>query len=165
MNFKTKAIALLAGSALALSVASGAMAQTGDGTSVTLSDDTTCSVVFDGADVNFGTYKWNGSSYAIDGVAGNTSLTVAVTDPTQAQNGCDFEVGGGAMSPDTTGNTSGSIAVQFTYNSVTSNPLPVTDAADGDHSITAAISSTLDNAFSPDTYSGTVTITNVGNAS
>jgi hypothetical protein len=75
MSFKSKAIGIIAGTALALSIASGTMAQNSNGVSVTLINNDNggvCSATLSG-NYDLGDWVWNGFVYqVVDGSETNT---------------------------------------------------------------------------------------------
>ena len=161
MNLKTKAVALLAGSALALSVASGAMAT---GTGVTLNDGGTCSVGISSGDVDFGTYTWNPGTQEFDKDAnGSGSITLSASDNTRGQAGCDVTLSGGDMDDDTTG----LIVIDVDYShggSIAADSVTVSVVAGTDETVTASVPANLGPSYTIDGYSGTITVTQEGGA-
>jgi hypothetical protein len=94
MNFKTKAFGILAGTALTLSIASGAMAQ---GTQVNLAEnpDGVCTASVTQATASFGTYNWTtAGGYAPVAGAGTASLNLTVAQTVGPEEVCDISVKG-----------------------------------------------------------------------
>jgi uncharacterized membrane protein len=100
MNLKTKALGLFAGTALTLSLATGALAGTESSTAVLEnSGNGVCSVSASSASFDFGTWVWNGSTYvppAGNGNVENVNVTVTQTISSQPRN-CDLTVSPGAL--------------------------------------------------------------------
>lgn len=81
MSFKSKTIGIIAGTALTLSIASGAMAQTGHetDTSVLLENGDPCAVEpLTGTSIDFGSANWNGTEYV--GALTPGSITIPVSN-------------------------------------------------------------------------------------
>lgn len=160
MNFKTKAIGLFAGSALALSLAGGAMAQQADSTVVLTEND--CAPGISTTEVDFGTYVYDADTgeFVPEG-AGDGEASFSVTDSSgNRQSDCDIEI---AASTLTDSNDANPITVTLDEDGAdpanTGNPITVTVAPNGSATIGASLPATLDNTFSPDTYTGDITVT------
>lgn len=88
MNLRSKAIALLAGSALALSTAAGVTAQTVTAELEPGADNCSASIT---AGTNLGTYTWDGFTYT--GTAGTFTVTATQTQsPLSVE--CSFNITG-----------------------------------------------------------------------
>lgn len=147
MNLKTKAAALLAGSALALSVATGAMAAD-TGSSVTLADgEAGCSVSAVSATADFGNYTYNGTdTFVADATDGTATVTGSVDVTglfgTPVGDECKLQISGTNLTAD-----SGASIIEvgnITYNNGTNATTPVTgiaaDTGDGNGEFTVNLS-------------------------
>ncbi len=117
-----------------------------------------CTAELTGADVNFGTYAWNGNTYELEGSAGNTILTAKRTDTSQG--GCAITVADGDMSL----GTNPPINVKFSYNGGSAGETATASnvAKDVPVDFTASIEGTLGSSYGPGKYTGTVTISTNG---
>ncbi len=160
MNVKTKALGLVAGSILALSLTTGVMAETTD---VTLAENASgsCTAVVTEASASFGTYTWNGTAYVPASGAGSAALNLTVTQTYGPAEVCDIDVSGSDLVSGTNSILVGSISVA--HGSGTAQSLSVAQALLMDNVIGAQTANlTLANpgATLPDgTYSGTITFT------
>lgn len=162
MNFKTKAIGLLAGSALALSLTTGAMAQTSD-TDAQLDpkDGGVCALGdVTSLDADFGTFTWNGTAYT---GGQSQTLSVPLTQDTAPTSSCAIDVSASALTNGTGGTISnGAITIDGgdKNNAPLSSTQKVTYADTGVAGTTQSLTLKLTpGATAPTgTYGGTLTI-------
>lgn len=158
MNLKTKALGLVAGSLIAISLTTGVMAQ--DAQAV-LADNASgdCSVSVEAGKFDMGTFIWNGSAYT-GGNEGSLELTVDQTMSSQNQN-CHLTISGGTLTQtlDSDGQSvSDGASVQaavFVNNKVGSD---IVSTSPNTTSATATVSIAPGTTLPAGTYTGTVTV-------
>ncbi len=162
MNLKTKAVALLAGTTLALSVATGAMAQ--DNTTVTLGDKSggTCAASLSGT-FNLGTWSWDGDEYQHDAGTGDGTLNAAITqDISSSDVDCTVTASGGPLTQrDGSGNVvsgGATIDLSFDVNNTTTNTANVSTSTGAGESVPVEVSMSDLTDQPAATYKGTVTV-------
>lgn len=158
MNLKTKAFGLIAGTALSLSLLTGAMAAPGD-TSVTLQNGDPCAASVSAGEITFGTWTWNGNSY-VNSTAASGSVTVGVTNAEFGVTSCAVTLGVSNL----TGAKGGSIlSADITLTDGATSGTSYTVAQQSDLVVSAALSTNL-TTVAPDTYTGDITVTSANAA-
>lgn len=165
MTFKTKAVGLLAGSALAFSLTASALAS--DAT-VTLGDNPDpsagCHASINSGSFDLGTWQWNGDAYVhVDGTGNGGSLGFSVTQDVSADTiPCFVSASGGPLNQVTDGDgnmvTGGAtINLAFTVNgSLNQDTVPTSWSGAGGG---IAVSMTNLGNQSAGDYEGTVSVT------
>lgn len=164
MNLKTKAFGLLAGTALSLSIMTGAMAQT---VSTTLEPAAgSCFAAATSGTIDLGTWNWDGVSNQYEHVAPVTpgSITTNVTQTIQPNIDCSvmLVIGtltgshGGSISDFAVTAQSGGTGSGSTYTVATDN--------DGTDLVVEASLSSVSNTAVPGAYTGTITVDSASSA-
>lgn len=156
MNFKARAIGIIAGTAVALGITSGVLAA-GDNATVTLQDNNSgdCSISLHGT-FELGTWTWNGSSYSPP-VSGAATLNASITQTISSSDVQCYVTAQQAKPLTNNGNT---INMSFSINNGTSNTItPVTTSSGSGANVPVEVwMSTLADQPSG-TYTGEVTVT------
>ena len=164
MNLKTKALGLVAGTALTLGLATGVMAADGNTTAILENNALgACSAAGAAGEINLGTWEWNGSAYDLE--SGNTGLdtiTFGITQtvrPTPAVN-CNVAVSVSDLVSGANTIPSNLIDVDVESGSLsTGSPYTVSTDADGTNLVLSATLTSVPTTIPQGTYIGTVTVT------
>ena len=151
MNFKTKAVTLVAGSFLALSLTTGVMAQTVD-SELSPNPDGACTAAISGGHT-LGTFTWDHGTTDFGAAAGGTAsaMSVQTTQTYYESWDCNVTVTLASL----TGPNGGSLGVTLSGNPGTVTDIP-TGATGKSFGVSAAV--TPDDSQPVGIYSGTVTV-------
>jgi hypothetical protein len=158
MNFKTKALGIVAGAALSISLITGAGAQA---TSTTLKPAAgSCTAAATSGSIDLGTWNWNPTSNSYDYVASSSpgSITTAVTQTIQPNITCNVTLKVSELQGPGASKISGVVDAAKSGGSGSGGQYTVPTSAQGATLEVAATLPAVPKDAAPGTYTGTITV-------